>query len=207
MPLDKNVTIVSAQESDLPELMRLVRLAASEGDLLLFPLDEDGAQDMLKKAIKPGRKEGFIGIVRGDGSEIKAMMYLLIVRQWCAGRFHLEELFNYVAPEHRQSNYADALIRYAMHAAEQLKTTLVVGVLTNTRMEAKVRLYRRRLGMPSGAFFIYNSEWAKDKAPDLQLWKQHSRGGKRKKSNDIAPLDAVIATAVIDAQLPLINGG
>ena len=109
-----------------------------------------------------------------------------------------------MAPEYRKSNYADALIRYAQHCQEKLGVPLLIGVLTNLRMLSKVRLYRRRLGMPAGAFFVEGAEWVNERAPDLELWK-HTRK-RKKQTDDLAPLEAVIATAVAEGQLPLING-
>jgi hypothetical protein len=144
-------TVVGATLDDLREIMRLLRLLHVEG--CFFPLDEQLAEETFIRALRPVGKEGIIGIIRGEGPEIKAMMFLEIRRTWYTASYHLSEVFNYVAPEHRKSNYADALIRYAKHCADELKIGLVIGVLSNQKTLPKIRLYRRRLGMPAGAFF------------------------------------------------------
>ena len=153
----------------------------------MFPLDEDCARAMFLRALEgptaddpDKKKEGLLGIIRGEGTEIRAMMFLLITRFWYSTAFHLEELFNFVHPDHRHSNYADALLRFAGHSSEQLGIPLIIGVLTNARMAAKVRLYRRRLGMPVGAVFVKNATWINERATDVEMW-EHGRGGRRKK--------------------------
>jgi hypothetical protein len=37
-----------------------------------------------------------------------------------------------------------------------MEMPLLIGVLSNHRTEAKVRLYERQFGKPTGAFFLYN---------------------------------------------------
>lgn len=170
-------TVHGAGPSDLPELMRLLRAMHAESGLM--PLDESYAADVFTGALS--RKEGIVGVIRGEGSEIRAAMFLLITRYWYTSKFHLEELFNFIDKPWRKSNYADALIRYAQHSAKQLGIPLVIGVLTNNRMEAKVRLYRRRLGMPAGAVFIDNSDYL-DRATTDDLWRAHTRGRRVKQS-------------------------
>ena len=182
-------TVYGATSDDLPEIMRLLRIMHKESGL--FELDEECAREMFLRALRD--KEGVIGVIRGDGAEIKALLFMIITRFWYTTKFHLEEILNFVAPSHRRSNYADALIRYAQHTADELKIPAVIGVLTNSRMEAKVRLYRRRLGMPAGAFFVYNSTMINGCAESDHLWREHTRT--RKKRADVMPLTNGSATA------------
>ena len=39
---------------------------------------------------------------------------------------------------------------------DDLGIPLIIGVLSNQRTEAKIRLYERQFGAPAGAFFLYN---------------------------------------------------
>jgi hypothetical protein len=41
-----------------------------------------------------------------------------------------------------------------------MKMPLVIGVISNIRTEAKIKLYERRLPK-AGAFFVYNREYAR----------------------------------------------
>lgn len=170
-------TVIGATMADLPEIMRLLHIMHAESGLM--PLDEDCARDMFINALE--KKQGVIGVIRGEATEIRAILMMVITRFWYTTKFHLEELFNFISPEHRKSNYADALIRFAKHSADELKIPLVIGVLTSERMEAKVRLYRRRLGMPAGAFFVHGAPWYSERAVNDDLWRTHTRG--RKKNN------------------------
>ena len=194
--IKKDVTVTGATLADLPELMRLAHINHAEGGL--FAMDEELVERTFRDAIE--KRQGIIGVIRASTTEIAAMMFLLIARQWYTQQFHIEELFNFVAPEHRRSNYADAMIRYARHVAISLDLPLIIGVLTSTRMEAKVRLYRRQLGMPAGAFFVDNSAWPTDRAPHDRLWRTHPRSKKR---NGVTPIEAAIATATL-ANLPMV---
>lgn len=177
-------TVHGATMADLPEIMRLLRIMHDESGLM--PLDEVCAKDMFVRALD--KKEGIIGVVRGAEQTINAMLFLIITRFWYTTQFHLEELFNFIAPDQRKSNYADALIRFAKRSADELKIPLLIGVLTNNRMEAKVRLYRRRLGMPAGAFFVHNAPQFTERARDDSLWRIHSRKRNKRKSGDLLPL-------------------
>lgn len=159
-------TVVGAVIADLPELMRLFRIMWAEGGM--FPLDEDCAKEMFVNAIE--KHQGVIGVIRGDGTEVRAFICLLITRFWYTSKFHLEELWSYVGQEHRRTNYSEALIRYAKHCSDDLKIPLMIGVLSNKRMEAKVRLYQKHFGVPFGAFFLHGQNWIT--APtDREAWK------------------------------------
>lgn len=200
MSNDKDIVVSGATLADKPELWRLFRMAHAESGV--SPIDEAAVDAFLDQALN--KKQGVIAVIRGEGSEIRAYILLLLTGFWYNPQcLHLEELSAYVAPEHRKSKCADALIRYAQHAARQLNVPLIIGIFTNDRLMEKVRLYRRRLGMPAGAFFVDNTDYVPDRAPDLSTWKDHTRTRRKK---DIAPIEAVIATAVLEGQLPLING-
>ena len=168
----EEVTVIGATMADLPEVMELCRALNKENGI--FDMDDDCTEQTLKRALRGGsNQEGILGVIRED-SKIVAMIMLVCTHYWYTQKFHIEELFSYVAPEHRRSSYADALIRFAMHSAEQLGIPLMIGVITNRQLEPKVRLYRRRLGMPAGAFFLWNAEWYNERALNTDLWK-HTR--------------------------------
>lgn len=193
--MTENPTVIGATLSDLPEFMRLFKVMHSENGL--FDLDEDCVVETFDRAVK--NKEGVIGLIKGPDNDIRAMLMMLITRYYYTTQFHLEELFNYIALPWRKTNYADTLLRYAIHCQQQLKIPLVIGVLTGHRMEAKVRLYRRRLGMPSGAFFVHGAapEYF-ERAQNFDLWRVHTRGRDSKKENGLA---AHLATAIATSSL------
>ena len=65
----------------------------------------------------------------------------------------------FIHPDYRSAKGGRArrLCEFSKQAADSLGIPLIIGVLSNNRTEAKVRLYKRQFGEPSGAFFLYNA--------------------------------------------------
>jgi hypothetical protein len=162
-----------ATREDEPQILQLLHLMHAEGGL--FPLDEDRAREMFAKAFD--RKGGIIGVI-GPTHNIEAAIGLLITSYWYTSDNHIEEYFNFVRPDRRQSTHAKTLIAFAKKCSEAIEIPLVIGVLTNNRMAAKVRLYRGQLGHPSGAFFVVNSKWNITPEPNPDdFWEAVSKNG------------------------------
>ena len=149
-----------ATPADEPELLHLTRMMHAEGGMR--PLDIDCVRELFARAFE--RKGGILAVIGAPG-HVRAMMYLLITRYYYTRESHIEELFNWVHPDHRCSDYGKIMIEYAKKCSDDIsqgagkKIPLIMGVLTNKRMAAKVRLYRRFFGIPYGAFFIHNAPW------------------------------------------------
>lgn len=165
-----------AASPDEPEILKLLHLMHAEGGML--PLDVECARDFFKRAFD--KKGGIIGVIDGpDG--IHAMIMLSIGCFWYTRDNHLEEVFNYVRPDCRGEGHAKALIAFAKECADEIHIPLVIGVLTNARMEAKVRLYRQVLGTPAGAFFVYGAKWTGGVEPGNEdFWRKAGRGRGRR---------------------------
>jgi hypothetical protein len=166
-----------ATRDDEPGLIRLLEMMHAESGM--FDLDNDAMKQTFARAFN--REGGLIGVI-GPSNDIQAGLYLLITKFWYTTQDHLEDLFNFVRPDHRKSDYADTLIKFGQDCADKIGIPLILGVLTNRRVEAKVRLYRRRLGVPVGAVFAYNAHWVNEDAIDTDFWRVHSRSRKQKKS-------------------------
>ena len=82
------------------------------------------------------------------------MIGIQLDQPWYSSDWMLVELFNFVHPAHRRSTHAKSLIGHAKGYADQLGIPLVIGIISNHRTEAKVRLYRRMLPK-AGEFFTY----------------------------------------------------
>lgn len=148
-------TVRLGMPSDEPEVMEMCRMLHEEnGDL--FPMVDDCVREVLSLAFN--KTGGVLGLI-GEPGSIEAMIFMLISRIWYTKHWHLEELFNFVRPEHRKSNNAKLLIQFAKRCADDSGLPLIIGVISNTRTEQKVRLYQRQLSKPRGAFFFYNSKW------------------------------------------------
>lgn len=162
-----------AQPSDEPEIIRLIQMMHAENGWQ--PLDTDCVRETLARAFD--RKGGIMAVI-GTPGHIRAMIFVMITRWWFTRHNHLDELFNWVHPDHRNSDYAKLLIEYVKTCSDELSETmgqkvpLMMGVLTNRRMGAKVRLYRRFFGMPVGAFFLHNAGWVNhDNLTEEDFWR------------------------------------
>lgn len=140
-----------ATMEDIPELFRLVKMGCEEDGKT--PIDEIKVIDGLKKHFD---KQGvLIGVIGDRGGELKASICLAVTEYWFSSNKHLQEMGLYVSPEHRRSNFAKQLMSFAKQSADALGLELMIGVMSNERTEAKVRLYERQF-RKIGAFFAYN---------------------------------------------------
>lgn len=146
------VRIAGADEEE--SIMELCRELYHENGL--FSLDESLVRTMLQKAFT--KQGGIIGLI-GEPGKIEAAIYMIISNFWYSRDAHLEELFSFVRPQHRQSTHAKSLIAFAKTCSDGLQVPLVIGIVSNERTEAKVKLYQRQLQKPAGAFFVYGSKW------------------------------------------------
>lgn len=146
----------TAQPSDEAEVMEMCKLLHSENGLM--PMSEDKVRSVLQLAFQ--RKGGILGVI-GDSGKIEAMIFMLLSQLWCSDEWHLEELFNYVRPEYRRSNNARVMLQFAKRCADELDKPLIIGVLSNTSTERKLKLYARQFSTAKGAFFAYNCKWDK----------------------------------------------
>ncbi len=97
---------------------------------------------------------GIVGVIDGEGGEIAGAVGLLIAGWWYSEEKHLEDLFTFVRAPYRHMRMARPLLDFAKYASTRLSLPLLMGVLTEERAEAKVRLYQRQLPMV-GALFLY----------------------------------------------------
>lgn len=139
-----------ATPKDADAIFELCKMLHAENGL--FPMDDDLVHETMQKGIE--KQGGILGVIGPEGGPLEGIIYMLISNFWYSRKPHLEELFNFVHPDHRKSDHAKALIEFAKKCAND-DIRLVIGVVSNTRTEAKVRLYERRLGKPAGAFFVY----------------------------------------------------
>jgi GNAT superfamily N-acetyltransferase len=140
----------TAVAADEEAIMALCRMLHEENGQ--FAMSEDKVRHALRQAFD--RKGGIVGVIDGPNG-LEGVIFLIIAQLWYSDAWMLEEMFNFVHPDHRRSRHAKRLIEYAKECSNHIGVPLMVGVLSNTRTEAKVRLYERMLPK-SGAYFIYN---------------------------------------------------
>lgn len=102
---------------------------------------------------------GLVGVIEDDG-KIVGSVALLYSQQWYSDEWYLEELWNYIDPEYRKKMYILDLIHFSKWVSEHIKPggmPLIMGILSNIRTEAKVRLYKRELPLVGG-YFLYGRD-------------------------------------------------
>lgn len=149
---------------DKNQIMDLLALMHEENGM--FAMDELKVEAMVDRTLHPDRIKpedwGFRGMagVIGSSSSLEALILLVIGSPWYTSDITLEDAANYVHPECRKSNHAKALIGYAKMITDAVRQDhpnfrMILGVVSNKRTAAKVRLYQRQLSEPVGAFFFY----------------------------------------------------
>jgi GNAT superfamily N-acetyltransferase len=101
---------------------------------------------------------GVVGII-GERGKAEGAVLLRIGSMWYSDQQVLEEKAIFIHPDYRSAKGGRArrLCEFSKQVADALGIPLIIGVLSNHRTEAKVRLYERQFGKPSGAFFLYNA--------------------------------------------------
>jgi len=102
---------------------------------------------------------GLVGIIGQPGEKPEGAILLRIGAMWYSDNEVLEEKAIFIHPDYRSAKGGRArrLCEFSKQVADSLGIPLIIGVLSNDRTEAKVRLYERQFGKPSGAFFLYNA--------------------------------------------------
>ena len=109
---------------------------------------------------------GLVGIIQDGGGQLEGAILLRVGPMWYSDADVLEERAIFIHPEFRNAKGGRArrLCEFSKRAADTLEVPLMIGVLSNHRTEAKVRLYERQFGKPSGAFFLYNARTGTQRA-------------------------------------------
>lgn len=149
-----------AVPQDRDSIWDLFRLLHEENGV--FTLSEHKINYLLDRILHPekiGESDpgirGFMGVI-GPVGKLEGLLVMVLGSFWYSDDIIFEEYANFVHPEHRKSNHAKALLAYSRHMADNVQIPLVIGIISNLRTAAKVRLYRRQLP-EAGSFFLYNS--------------------------------------------------
>jgi hypothetical protein len=170
--------------SDLPQVT--VAVASDEANLIamcrdlhrengLFSFNETKVLKLMRHCYaRTGVTEPpvVVGVIRGSDGKIEASTCLMVSDFYYTDDWHLGELWTFVEPPYRKSHNAEALIKFGMACAEKMKIPYFTGIVTNRQMAGKVRLYRRLLGHPAGAFFIHNANWKTEPIEDFTALRQ-----------------------------------
>jgi len=141
-----------ATEQDEPQLMLLCEGLAEEN--ALFAPNFDKVRDVVRNVVR--NRNGFVGCI-GSHEKLEGAIMILVSAMWYTDQPCLEELFNYVVPEFRASRRAVQLVEFAKSVSNKMGLPMLIGIVSNVRTEAKVRLYDRKLSR-AGAFYLHQPE-------------------------------------------------
>lgn len=143
-----------ATTADVDGLMKLGMMAAKENGI--------GDTDVRKllEVVWRGvtRQHAIAGLIEGPTGEVEAATLLLIEEQGHSREPVLVEQTVYVHPDFRgaRGGRAAKLVEFNKSIADKMGIPMLIGILSNDRTAAKIRLYERMLGKPSGAYWLYN---------------------------------------------------
>jgi hypothetical protein len=144
------MTVRLATREDEDEFIKICLSIHQENGI--FPVSARKLRDLWEKYIYA--KGGVLGVI-GEVGKLEGAAYLTIGSVYYSEQPILDELFVHVLPQYRASNNAKELLEWCKTTADELNFPLLVGVVSTEQTEAKIRLMRRRLGNPVGAFFKY----------------------------------------------------
>jgi hypothetical protein len=116
------------------------------------------------------RDHGMVGVIGKPGEPLEGFVLLRIGTMWYSDAEIIEEKTVFVHPDFRGAagGRARKLCEFSKKVSDELELPLIIGVLSNTRTQSKVRMYERIFGKPAGAFFIYGAQtgnwWAQQAA-------------------------------------------
>lgn len=155
-----------ATPEDYQEIWKLFRLLHKENGA--FSMSDAKVDWVLRRVLLPEliSKEdtglrGYMGVIGPVGGPLEGLILLIVGSYWYTDELHLEELTTFVHPNHRRSKHAQALLNYSKHMSDAIGIPLLIGIVSNKRTEAKVRLYRKYLP-EAGSFFLYNATTGRD---------------------------------------------
>jgi hypothetical protein len=146
--------VMVAVPDEVDDIMRIALSACDENGFV-----NPNPQKLLTE-IWPAlnRDHGLVGVI-GEMGKAEGAVLLRVGTMWYSDSEVLEEKAIFVDPKFRSAKggRATKLCEFSKQVADSLSIPLIIGVLSNRRTEAKVRLYERQFGKPSGAFFLYGA--------------------------------------------------
>ena len=155
MELGHDLDIRVATPDDIDGIMRLAISACEENAFV--PTSPERLLGEIWPALHLDR--GLVGLIGSDKENPEGIVLLKIGKMWYSNQDVLEEKAIFIHPEYRSAKGGRAarLCEFSKRVADKLGIPLIIGVLSNSRTEAKVKMYQRQFGNSAGAFFLYNA--------------------------------------------------
>jgi len=103
---------------------------------------------------------GVVGIIEDANGQAEGGVLLRVGSMWYSDQMVVEEKAIFIHPDFRDAKgeRAKKLFQFSKSVADSLSIPLMIGVLSNERTKAKVRMYEREFGKASGAYFLYGAK-------------------------------------------------
>lgn len=150
------ITVRTGAPGDVHGMMELARLATVENGL--FQPNPVKLLSDIWAALN--LDHGIVGII-GEPSAVPEAAILMRIDQIQYGdEPAIIERAIYVHPDFRaaKGGRAARLCDFAMETQRALDMPLIIGIMSNTRTAAKVRLYERKFGPSQGAYWIIGAK-------------------------------------------------
>lgn len=152
----EDLEIRLATPDDMDQVMELAFMAAEENGFI-SPNPERLVNEVWAAL---NQESGLCAAIGKPGGTIEGGVLLRIGNMWYSDAPVLEERVIFIHPEYRNAagGRATKLCDFSKKVADTLGIPLLIGVLSNHRTAAKIRLYERQFGKQSGAFFLYGAK-------------------------------------------------
>ena len=149
-----DVHVRTAEPDDEDSIIKLAHIVGVENGL--FEMNEEKVRGLVRPLLYLGG--GIIGVI-GSKNHLEGGIILRVSQNWYSDVSFLEEMCVFVHPDYRaaKGGRARKLVEFAKKVSEKLEMPLMIGVLSNSRTDAKTRLYERQFGSPAGSFFLYGA--------------------------------------------------
>jgi hypothetical protein len=148
-----------AGPEDMDEAMNLAISAAAENGFL------NANPAKLAAVMWPALNQdsSICAVIGRKNGPIEGIVVLVIGEIWYSDAKVIEEKAVFIPKKFRDAKggRAGKLCDFCKELSDSLGIPLVIGVLSDERTEGKVRMYERKFGKPSGAFFLYGAETGK----------------------------------------------
>lgn len=168
-PTQKPGNVRLAKRSDEKQIFDLLMILKTEN--ALFQHDDDCVMETIRVATE--QRGGIIGVIEENG-RLTGTIGLFLERFWYTKDWHVQEFWNFVHPDFRNSNaetearntYAKDLINFSKWTNEQMGLMLNIGIISTDRTAAKIRLYERQKLIKMGVFFMNQAKFDRNVAPE-----------------------------------------
>jgi hypothetical protein len=153
--MSEELEIRIATPDDLDEVMAIAMSAYQE--MCAVPPSSQKILEQVWASLH--RDRGLCGVIGKPNGKIEGGIILRMGKLWYSDTDVLEERGIFIDPKFRSAKGGRGrkLCEFSKTIADSMNMPLIIGVISNDRTEAKIRLYERQFGKLAGGFFLYKA--------------------------------------------------